>query len=658
MYKFFPALLAPNSEILSRLIYCDNAGGSQVPQQVLNRVTKMITNYYVQPYSNNNISRELTREMEEVDKTTSIILNNKSGHIVYGTSTSQIVYNLVNSMKKNFNRVCGEIILADFNHECMLTPFERIVKNIDNITYPSNPPISPPDERKIDNLSIQWWKLIKNGDKYTVDYEKLYGMINKKTRIVVIPHVSNIIGNILDIKTIISEIRKKNPSTKIMVDGVAYMAHGPIDVTDLDVDFYLVSFYKFCGLRVSALYIKDTNVLRAIENQNHYFITKQNGSDSTKKLQIGGLNYENLVSVNGIGDYMCDVAKFFNYENLRGSEDVIPFTRNVYEFVMDKFLIYEKIFINMIDSNFQKSGEITVIEDKTIRKTPLYAIKFKNYDVKYVELILNSLGVICKSGKFYCDRLLDNLNIGDVLRISFMHYNNPKNIESVLTYLDMFRRLELDYVFTLNSRARDFITIDLKSSFDNLKPDPYYNEKRGRAFSLLNISDLENISIIGDIDFFQSTTYNNYNGDIVRKYPNIDSSILGDKIFKFFVNTFKKEIDEATKSLTLPYNSDYIFVHQIRVYASNDTSVNLVPEGIHRDGYNIIGMSIINRENIQGGISNVYDSEKNIVLSNQLQRGEMLIVNDAKMYHDVTPIKLHDNNREGYRDIFVFTTIS
>ena len=658
MYKFFPALLSPNSEILSRLIYCDNAGGSQVPQQVLNRVTKMITNYYVQPYSNNNISQQLTREIEDVEKTANIMLNNKSGHIVYGASTSQIVYNLVNSMKKNFNRVSGEIILADFNHECMLTPFERIVKNIDNITYPSNPPSSPPDERKIDSLSIQWWKVEKNDDKYTINYEKLYNMINKKTRIVVIPHVSNILGNILDIKTIISEIRKKNPATKIMVDGVAYMAHGPIDVTDLDVDFYLVSFYKFCGLRVSALYIKDTNVLRAIENQNHYFITKQNGSDSTKKLQIGGLNYENLVSVNGIGDYLCDVAKFFNYENLRGSEDVIPFTRNVYEFVMDKFSIYEKIFVHMIDLNFQKSGEITVIEDKTIRKTPLYAIKFKNYDVKYVELILNSLDIVCKSGKFYSDRLLDNLNIGDVLRISFMHYNNPKNIETVLTYLDMFRKLDLDYMFKLNSEAHNFVTVDLKSSFDNLKPDPYYSEKRRRAFSLLNISDLENISIIGDIDFFQSSNYNNFNGDIVRKYPNIDSSILSDEIFKFFIRTFKKEIDESTKLLSLPYNSDYIFVHQIRVYASNVASVNLVPEGIHRDGYNIIGMCVINRENIQGGISKVYDNDKNIILNKQLRSGEILVINDSKLYHDVTPIKMDDNTREGYRDIFVFTTIS
>lgn len=654
MYKFFPALLSPNSEIISRLVYCDNAGGSQVPRQVLSKVTNMITNYYVQPHSNNNISKRLTKEIEDVNKTTSIILNNNSGNIVYGPSTTQIVYNLVNSMKKNFNHVSGEIILADFNHEAMLTPFERIIKDIDSIIDTK----SSDNEDNVEKLILKWWKLAKNGEKYTVDYDKLYSMITSKTRIVVIPHVSNILGNILDIKTMTSEIRKKNPKTKIMVDGVAYMAHGPIDVTDLDVDFYLVSFYKFCGLRVSALYIKDINVLKAIENQNHYFIPKQYGSDTTKKLEVGGINYENLVSINGIGDYLCDIAKFFNYENLRGSEQVIPFTRNVYKFVMDKFSIYEKIFVRMIDLNFQQSGEITVIEDKTIRKTPLYAIKFKNYDVKYVELVLNSLDVICKSGKFYCDRLLDSLNIGDVLRISFMHYNNPKNIETVLTYLDMFRRLDLDFVFTLNSRARDFITIDLKSSFDNLKPDPYYSEKRGRAFSLLNISDLENISIIGDIDFFQSTTYNNYNGDIVRKYPNIDSSILGDKIFKFFVNTFKKEIDEATKSLTLPYNSDYIFVHQIRVYASNEASINLIPEGIHRDGYNIIGMSVINRENIQGGISNLYDSEKNIVLSNQLQRGEMLIVNDAKMYHDVSPIKLDNLDKEGYRDIFVFTTIS
>ena len=613
MYKYFPSLLCPNGQILSKIVYCDNAGGSQVPQQVLSRVTNMITNFYVQPYSNNKISKRLTKEIEDVNKTTSIILNNKKGNIVYGASTTQLVYNLVNSMKKNLNRVSGEIVLADFNHESMLTPFERIIKDLDSIADSK----SPDDEDSEHKLILKWWNLTKNGEKYTIDYDKLYSMITSKTRLVVLPHVSNILGNILDIKTIIKEIKKKNPATKVMVDGVAYMAHGPIDVTDMDVDFYLVSFYKFCGLRVSALYIKDKSVLRTIENQNHYFIPKQNGSDTKKKLEIGGVNYENLVSVNGIADYLCDVAKFFNYQNMRGSDKELKFNRYVLEYVMEKFSIYEKIFVNMISRNIEQSGEISLIEDKNIQKTPLFSIKFKNYDVKFVELVLNELDIVCKSGKFYCDRLLKNIDEGDVLRISFMHYNNPENVDRVLGYLNMFKRVDrdIDFMFNVNSKARDFVRIDLKSSFDNLQPDPYYKEKRGRAYSLLDIKDTDNIKIVGDIDFYQSSSYNNYNGDIVRRYHNIDTSITNDKIFKFFVKTFKDQVQEATRKLSEGYNTDYIFVHQIRVYASEDSSVNPVPEGIHRDGYNFIGMCVVNRENIQGGISNVYDSDKNIALN-------------------------------------------
>ena len=655
MYKYFPALLSQNNQMLSRLVYCDNAGGSQVPQQVLARVNSMITNYYVQPYSNNNLSKRLTKEIEDVNKTASIILNNHSGQVVYGSSTTQLVYNLVKSMNKNLNRVSGEIVLADFNHESMLTPFERIVKDLDNIADTKSP---DDEEDKTNRLEIKWWNLTKNGDKYYIDYEKLYSMITNRTRLVVIPHVSNILGNVLDVETIVKQIRKKNANTKVMVDGVAYMAHGPIDVIKMDVDFYLVSFYKFCGLRVSALYIRDKNVIRAIENQNHYFIPKQNGSDSTKKLEIGGLNYENLVSINGIGDYLCDIAKFFNYQNMRDSKDELVFNRYILEYVMDKISIYEKIFINMISKNMEQSGEMRLIEDKNVKKTPLYAIKFKNYHVKFVELVLNELDIICKSGKFYSDRLLKNIEEDDVLRLSFMHYNNPDNVDRVLTYLNMFKRLQLDFMYNMNSKARDFVTIDLKSSFDNLPNDTFYKEKRNRGYSLLNIEDTDNIKIIGDIDFYQSAAYNNYNGDIVRDYKNIDSRILQDNIFKFFVKTFKEQVEDATRGLSQGYNSNYIFVHQIRVYASEESSVNPVPEGIHRDGYNIIATCVVNRENIQGGISNVYDSDKNIVLTKQLQRGEMLIINDAKMYHDVTPIKLDKIDKEGYRDVFVFTTIS
>ena len=189
---------------------------------------------------------------------------------------------------------------------------------------------------------------------------------------------------------------------------------------------------------------------------------------------------------------------------MRGSDKELKFNRYVLEYVMEKFSIYENIFVNMINRNLEKSNEIRVIEDKNMQKTPLFSLKFKNYDVKFVELVLNELDIICKSGKFYSDRLLKNIDEGDVLRISFMHYNNPQNVDTVLGYLNMFKRLELDFLFNVNSKARDFVKIDLKSSFDNLQTDPYYNEKRGRAYSLLDIKDIDNIKIVGDIDFYQS----------------------------------------------------------------------------------------------------------------------------------------------------------
>ena len=84
----------------------------------------------------------------------------------------------------------------------------------------------------------------------------------------------------------------------------------------------------------------------------------------------------------------------------------------------------------------------------------------------------------------------------------------------------------------------------------------------------------------------------------------------------------------------------------------------MVPEGIHQDGYNIIGIACVARKNIKGGINLVYDSSKKLIHNLQLAEGEMLILNDHKLYHDVMPIELDKVTEEGYRDILVFTTIS
>ena len=637
MKKFFPSL-----QRYKNIIFADNAGGSQAPEHVYNSLTSFIVNNYVQPGASNFLSKKITNHLEDINNITNIFFNNKNGKIIYGGSCTQLVYNLSNSLENYLKMNKGEIILPNFSHESCVSPFERIANK--------------------NNLDILWWELdLKDSNnKFKINYIDLLNKVNENTSLVVLPHVSNILGNILDIKYLINEIKKINSETKVLVDGVAYFPHGLLDVDTLNVDYYVVSFYKFCGLRISALYIKEDS-LNIIENVNHYFFN--NTIEHSKKLELGGVNFECASSILGVRDYLLDFARFFNYEESKNSNKVIKFDRTLLEFVYNKIFYYEKIINNLFKNFFNESDEIQVIECLETTKVPIYSLVFKNYHVNNINLILNELGIITKTGSFYCNRLMNNLKIDNngVLRISLMHYNAIDDATSIIETLKYFKKFNIDFQFTNDSTYKDFVTDTLRDSFYNLEIDKNYTNKRSRAYSLLNVEDLEDIKIIGNLKFFQSTNYNNFNGNIIRDYNNIDSKILQDECFKYFVKKFIETINDQLIKNSYYEKINYIQVHQIRVYTDSEDEIDLVPEGIHQDGYNFIAMCCVTRRNISGAISHIYDESKNIVHSVQLQGGEMLIVNDNKMFHSVSPIKLNKTSKKvkmGYRDILVFTTIS
>ena len=225
MKQYFPSL-TNNKEF----IFCENAGGSQIPKHVINRLKFFLENYYLQPGNNNILSNNLSSNLEEINNITDIILNNKKGKIIYGNSCSQLSVNLANSL---IPILCenkeANLIITDLNHEACVSPFERIFKN--------------------NNLNV----ITQSLDNFNLDYKELIDKVDHNTKLVILPHASNILGNILDIEYLNRKIKEKNKNTKILVDGVAYMPHELIDVDKLDIDYYVVSFYKFCGLRISAL---------------------------------------------------------------------------------------------------------------------------------------------------------------------------------------------------------------------------------------------------------------------------------------------------------------------------------------------------------------------------------------------------------------------
>tara|TARA_B110001450_G_scaffold166218_2_gene154956 strand:+ start:143 stop:2041 length:1899 start_codon:yes stop_codon:yes gene_type:complete len=632
MKQFFPTL-----NKYSNYIFCNNASNSQIPEQVLNTNYHFLINNYVEPETNNILSKSLTTHNEEAKKIVNIIFNNKRGSIVYGGSCTQLVYNLANSIENYLKIKKGEIILADFNHESCITPFERIATK--------------------NNTILRYWSLNKDdhNDKYKICYDDLLKNVNCNTSLVVLPHVSNILGNVLDIHYLNKEIKKINPDTKVLVDGVSFMPHGLISVDYFGCDFYVVSFYKFCGLRISALYIKDSDFIYNIENQNHNVF--DNSEDFSKKLEIGGINYENMNSIIGLKEYFLEIARFFNYNNSKVNNDFLEFNRKAFEFVIEKIKIYERVFVNMFKVFLNNNPNIETIETKDLPKVPIFSLLFKDYDLNYISLILNEIGVLTNNSTFYCNRLFDYYNLNKkngTFRISLMHYNGFDEGNKLINYLKMFKKIESNFCYKIDSNYKNRICGELKDSFNYLNRDMYYENKRMRAFSLLKIINVNNIEIIGNLQYYRSSKYNNNNGIIIRKYSNIEPSILNNKCFKFLLYTFYNELNNHYSEI----NINYIKVHQIRIYVSNNKS-ELNNLGIHQEGYNAIGIVCINRTNIKGGINLIYDSSKNLIHGLQLDEGEMLILNDNKLYHDSLPIELYkEEEDEGYRDILVFTTVS
>ena len=621
MKKYFPSLLK------NKLIFCDNAGGTQIPIQVINTVKNFIGSTYVQPFYNNILSNKVNGYMIRIETIVRQILNHNSGKIIFGNSASQLSYILSNGLLKNY-RENDNIILAEFSHESMITPFEKLV----------------------DKKNIKYWKFERE-----IDYNDLFSLIDSSTRLIVIPHVSNILGNVLDIEYISKKVKSINNETHILVDGVAYMPHEIVDMDKYNIDYYIVSFYKFYGMRISTMAISDRAIID-VNNQNHLLFNTEKYNDSNYKLQIGGVNYETAISILGLEKYFIDIYK--DYFNTESNIDV-KFNRELFTVVMIIKKMQEKMLVKRFINNLKDNDEIIIVEDSSnlLEKIPIFAIYFKNYSVENVNLILNNIGILSNVGKFYSDRLLNNYfkdSTKDILRFSFSSYNSKYEIDKITDILNIFTKKTSNFCYNKIESNIDILTdkyLELQNSFNILDKDLYYKTDRYRGFSMINVININNIKNIGDAKFYQSSDLNNHNGGILRNYKNVKDNVLDNLYFKYYIELFKNKIKDEYK-----YTPKYLNVHQIRVNIDNNNNT-VVPEGIHRDGFNMIMIICISRENIKGGTNEIYKDTNSILNSTELNPSDAIIINDNKVLHNVTQINQLDINKKSWRDVFVFTTI-
>lgn len=205
------------------LIYFDHAATSQKPKAVIEAIQK----YYEESNANvyrsvHSLSGEATAEMEVArEKVRDFVHAESKEEIIFTSGTTESI-NLLARMLSHKLTVDDEILLTRMEHHSNIVPWQEIAKE--------------------SGAKLIYVNLTADA---RIDLEDYQAKLNEQTKIVSFSHLSNVTGVINPVKEMVELARKYSPY--IVVDGAQAVSHLPIDLIDLDVDFYAFSGHKMLG---------------------------------------------------------------------------------------------------------------------------------------------------------------------------------------------------------------------------------------------------------------------------------------------------------------------------------------------------------------------------------------------------------------------------
>ena len=384
--------------------FFENAGGSYVPKQVIERLNKFMISTKVQPYAEYPMSKIAGNNMDEATELFAKMINAKNKEIIIGGSTSVNLYVLSNALKYSL-KPGDEIIVTNQDHEANISPWRRLSEV---------------------GAKIIEWKM--NPETAELEIETFKNLLTDKTKIVAVTHCSNIVGTVNNLKKITELSHKKNAI--VIGDGVSYAPHGFPDVKELGLDFYTFSLYKTYGPHLALLYGKE-EILKNLPNQNHQFLE----GNYPYTINPGGPNHEELASLIGIYDYFMTLYKHhYNNDKLSIREKI----QKVNELIAD----HEKEIANPILDYIHNREDLNLIGKKIISnkdRAPTIAFTSNNKTSKEVSKILVSNKIATRNDNFYAWRCLEAMGIDTedgLVRLSLTHYNSKKDSDLALKALN------------------------------------------------------------------------------------------------------------------------------------------------------------------------------------------------------------------------------
>jgi len=401
----FPPLAHPE---IGQWVMSENAGGSYAAKPVIDQFAHYMTVAKAQPYWSFSASADTGRAMDRSIALWTQALNADPEEVMFGPSTSINTYVLANALRAELN-VGDEIIVTNQDHEANVGSWRRLSQG---------------------NSGIVVRELGVDPETGRLDLRQLKNLLNPRTRLVLITHCSNIVGEIHDIAAIAREVHAAG--ARIGVDGVSCAPHLLPDVKALDVDFYYFSLYKTYGPHQGLLYVKRQHLER-IANQGHFFNAPLLG----KRLTPAGPQHGEIACAGGVIDYLEQAYA----RHLVKGEPSAEHLHQRMSSIMEHFHRHEceqanRILTLLADKGARIVGPLTAEPHK---RAATIAFRPKTGSPQDVVDKLVARKICCGSGHFYAHRLMQALGIDPedgVVRLSLVHYNTAKDVTRVLESLD------------------------------------------------------------------------------------------------------------------------------------------------------------------------------------------------------------------------------
>lgn len=380
----------------------DNAGGSQILGSAVDEISEYLINSNVQLGATYKISALAGDKLNKVTQQIAGFLNTRDPKEIVIGPTSTMQLRILSLCISRQWKEGDEVIVTNTDHEANVSCWTDL-------------------EEK--GIKIKIWKI--NKDSFELKTEDLEKLITSRTKLVAITHCSNVLGTINPIKRIAEIVHRAG--ALICVDGVAFAPHRKVDVQELDVDFYVFSWYKVYGPHLAVMYGK-LDLLIEMTGINHYFFKPE---DVPYKFQPGNYNFELTYGLRAIPEYLVkcydhhfpQINAAVNEKYLKSFELIAEYEEELATRLLD--------YLNSVE-NLQIIGHTS--PDSKLR---VPTISFVHKTLKSPEIVAavdrENIGI--RYGDFYAKKLIQDLDLekqGGVVRVSLAHYNTMEEVDKLI----------------------------------------------------------------------------------------------------------------------------------------------------------------------------------------------------------------------------------